>query len=90
MSRDESVWAYMMLASRLLARCKVVLEEFKRRASAAASRAQSLDQTIFEEVIKNLFESLNASAHHITQRKEFVSPSEEQGGRHDSILGRTG
>jgi hypothetical protein len=88
MNREECAWLNMLILSRLLAKCKGLIEQFRKRAVRSKTGAQRIDSEFLELVAKGLFASVNDFASHVCKQRASSGSDSGRGSRHGSILSR--
>jgi hypothetical protein len=66
MNREDCAWLYMLIFSRLLAKCRGLIGRFGKRVTEMKRGSQQLDLEYLEQVARGLFASLNNCARHFT------------------------
>jgi len=69
MDREDCAWLNTLILSRLLAKFKGLIEQFRKRAADSKRGIQRLDSEFLEQVAKELFASLNKCARHVCKQR---------------------
>ncbi|KAF2801058.1 hypothetical protein K505DRAFT_355138 [Melanomma pulvis-pyrius CBS 109.77] len=85
---DDSTWMNTLMLSRLLSKCKVNVELFKRRVDIAFSSrgSQNLDHRYLENVSTNLINTLNVYIQQLENRKAAADETDGNTSRHGNTI----